>query len=59
MKSTLSVAVLIVLCVWGLTLKQEQMRAEIRCENQDGIYVKTVSGYECVTSAILVARETR
>jgi hypothetical protein len=56
MKSTLSVAVLIVLCVWGLTLKQEHMRAEIRCEQVDGIYVRTVSGYECVTSAIVVAR---
>jgi plastocyanin domain-containing protein len=59
MKSTLSAAVLIVLCVWGLTLKQEHMRAETRCESIDGIYVKTVSGYECVTSAIVVARETR
>jgi hypothetical protein len=56
MKSTLSVAFLIVLCVWGLTLKQEQVRAETRCEQIDGIYVKTVSGYECVTSAILVAK---
>jgi hypothetical protein len=56
MKSTLSVAVLIVLCVWAVTLRQEQQAREKYCESQDGIYVKTVSGYECVTSAILVAR---
>jgi hypothetical protein len=49
----LLVAALITLAVWVVTLRQQRER---ECRTLDAIYVKTASGWECITAATVVAR---